>query len=154
LGCKLPWLSNQLLDSLLVRTALSKAVGIAWQRPLPHYARQRFDPWFHRHKRAVNGGGPRGRVILWDDTFVRYHDPHIGIAAVKVLEAAGYDVALSAGRKCCGRPAFSQGHLEKATKLGAHNLALLNRDAENTPILFLEPSCYSMFVEDYRELNL
>jgi Fe-S oxidoreductase len=25
---------------------------------------------------------------------------------------------------------------------------------DNAPILFLEPSCYSMFFEDYRELNL
>ena len=25
---------------------------------------------------------------------------------------------------------------------------------ENTPILFLEPSCYSMFIDDYREMRL
>ena len=97
---------------------------------------------------------PRGRVVLWDDTFVRYHEPHIGMAAVKVLEAAGFEVALPAGRKCCGRPAFSQGNLEEATRLGQHNLALLNQDVDGAPILFLEPSCYSMFVEDYRELKL
>ena len=35
------------------------------------------------------------QVILWDDTFVRYHEPHIGIAAVKVLEALGFEVALA-----------------------------------------------------------
>ena len=92
--------------------------------------------------------------MLWDDTFVRYHEPHIGIAAVKVLEAAGFEVALPKGRECCGRPAFSQGNLEKATRLGRHNLALLNQDVDGAPILFLEPSCYSMFVEDYRELKL
>ena len=34
----------------------------------------------------------RGKVILWDDTFVRYHEPHIGMAAVKVLEALGFEV--------------------------------------------------------------
>ncbi|MGI8433116.1 MAG: (Fe-S)-binding protein, partial [Chthoniobacterales bacterium] len=57
-------------------------------------------------------------------------------------------------RKCCGRPAFSQGNLEAAAKLGRVNLALLQDAAEPIPILFLEPSCYSMFVEDYRELQL
>jgi Fe-S oxidoreductase len=92
--------------------------------------------------------------VLWDDTFVRYHEPHIGIAAVKVLEAAGFEVALPKGRECCGRPAFSQGHLEKAKRLGRHNLALLSQAVDAAPILFLEPSCYSMFVEDYRELKL
>ena len=91
---------------------------------------------------------------MWDDTFVRYHEPHIGMAAVNVLDAAGYDVTLPHRRKCCGRPAFSLGHLDEAAALGRHNLALLQADDADAPIVFLEPSCYSMFVEDYRELNL
>jgi hypothetical protein len=61
---------------------------------------------------------------------------------------------LATGCKCCGRRAFSQGNLEEATRLGQHNLALLSQDVDNAPILFLEPSCYSMFAEDYRELKL
>ena len=152
LGCSMPWLANTALDSLFVRGLLSKMLGLAWQRSLPHYARQRFDRWFARHRSSHEV--TRGRVVLWDDTFVRYHEPHIGIAAVKVLEAAGFEVALPKGRECCGRPAFSQGHLEKATRLGRHNLALLSQAVNAAPILFLEPSCYSMFVEDYRELKL
>ena len=91
-------------------------------------------------------------MILWDDTFVRYHEPHIGVAAVKVLEALGFSVSLVKSRKCCGRPAFSQGNLEAAACMGRYNLDLLR--ASDLPILFLEPSCYSMFVEDYRELKL
>src|SRR6185437_1578312 len=86
--------------------------------------------------------------------FVRYHEPQIGIAAVRVLEALDFEVVLPTKRKCCGRPAFSQGNLNEAARLGRHNLELLNRDNDTTPVLFLEPSCYSMFVEDYRELNL
>ena len=93
-------------------------------------------------------------MILWDDTFVRYNEPHIGMAAVSILELAGFEVALAHGRKCCGRPAFSQGNLGEASRLGAHNLALLDQDVDNAPVIFLEPSCHSMFVEDYRELNL
>jgi Fe-S oxidoreductase len=31
---------------------------------------------------------------------------------------------------------------------------LLNRGGDKAPLIFLEPSCYSMFVEDYRELGL
>jgi FAD/FMN-containing dehydrogenase/Fe-S oxidoreductase len=152
LGCVAPGSANQLLDSLVVRSFLSKLWGIAWQRPLPHYTKQRFDRWFAR--RPTRGSAQRGRVILWDDTFVRYHEPHIGIAAVKVLEALGFDVTLVKGRRCCGRPAFSQGHLKRAKALGEHNLRLLQTEVDQVPILFLEPSCYSMFVEDYRELGL
>ena len=99
----------------------------------------------------------RGKVILWDDTFVRYHEPHIGIAAVKVLEALGFEVALVKNRRCCGRPAFSQGNLDAAATLAQYNvsqLSTLNSQLSTAPILFLEPSCWSMFVEDYRELKI
>lgn len=152
IGCAVPTFSNALLKSLLARTLFAKTFGLAWQRPLPLFARQRFDFWFARH---VGPESPtRGRVVLWDDTFARYHEPQIGIAATKVLEAAGFKVVLPRGRKCCGRPAFSQGHLSKARALGRHNIELLNLDMDSAPIVFLEPSCYSMFAEDYRELGL
>jgi Fe-S oxidoreductase len=116
---------------------------------------------------AVTASGySRGPVILWDDTFVRYHEPHIGIAAVKVLEALGFEVALVKNRRCCGRPAFSQGNLDAAAKLAKHNISQLlvrrslgggsatNHELSDAPIIFLEPSCWSMFVEDYRELKI
>ena len=93
-------------------------------------------------------------MVLWDDTFVRYYEPNIGVAAVAVLEALGFEVELLRGRKCCGRPAFSQGNLDEAARLGRHNLSLLCAGDPSVPVVFLEPSCYSMFVEDYRELNL
>ncbi|TAK91627.1 MAG: FAD-binding oxidoreductase, partial [Verrucomicrobia bacterium] len=152
LGCKWPKLTNALLESMLTRKVLTRLAGISHERPLPHYTKHRFDRWFDQRQQCPVG--KRGRVILWDDTFVRYHEPHIGIAAVKVLEAAGFTVTLAEKRKCCGRPAFSVGNLAEAERLGKHNLALFAADAESTPIIFLEPSCYSMFIEDYRELKL
>lgn len=152
LGCKLPTLANAALGSVVLRKILAQVTGIATARPLPRYARQRFDRWFAEHQPRAKSR--RGRVILWDDTFVRYHDPHIGMAAVKVLEAAGFEVTLARERVCCGRPAFSVGNLAEAERLGRHNLAMFAAADDNTPIIFLEPSCYSMFAEDYRELNL
>ncbi|MEY2548084.1 MAG: hypothetical protein QOD64_666, partial [Verrucomicrobiota bacterium] len=163
LGCLMPGMANASLDSPLIRRLMRKALGLTDRRPLPHYARQRFDHWFNRTigtprcgVRSAQRADPasRGEIILWDDTFVRYHEPHIGIAAVKVLEALGFQVSLVDGRKCCGRPAFSQGNLDAAREMGRHNLDLIRNSNSGAPILFLEPSCYSMFVEDYRELNL
>jgi FAD/FMN-containing dehydrogenase/Fe-S oxidoreductase len=160
LGCTTPALANTLLDVRAVRALMEKTLGLSARRSLPRYASERFDRWFDKRSR-LDGVSPhrqRGTVILWDDTFVRYHEPHIGIAAVKVLEALGLEVALARARQCCGRPAFSQGNLDAAAKLGKHNLDLLNaspaRTDGSTPILFLEPSCWSMFVEDYRELKI
>src|SRR6266404_1283490 len=184
LGCAMPALANAVFDLRPVRDLMEKALGVSARRSLPHYASERFDRWFKRRKvgtsrcdvRTPQRGVPtRGRVILWDDTFVRYHEPDIGKAAVKVLEALGFEVALAQSRQCCGRPAFSQGNLDAAAKLGKHNVDLLMssqplnnasptpaRLAPRTstsqqsapPIIFLEPSCWSMFVEDYRELKI
>src|SRR3954464_5352096 len=122
LGCLMPGIANASLDSPMIRRLMRKALGLTDRRPLPHYTRQRFDRWFGERasvgrdavepRRATNGstaptpthGKERGEIILWDDTFVRYHEPDIGIAAVKVLEALGFTVKLPKGRKCCGRP--------------------------------------------------
>jgi Fe-S oxidoreductase len=148
LGCKMPRTANVLLNTPF----LSRVLGISTKRMLPYFALERFDRWFA--KRPPFRAAYRGRVMLWDDTFVRYHEPHVGMAAVKVLEAAGFEVVLPTQRKCCGRPAFSQGNLDEAAQLGRHNLALLNSDKSNLPIIFLEPACYSMFAQDYHELKL
>jgi FAD/FMN-containing dehydrogenase/Fe-S oxidoreductase len=177
IGCAMPRLTNRLLDSKAVRIAMEKTVGISARRSLPRYAAERFDKWFARSLDATprrvfekeSGEAPllqkRGQVILWDDTFVRYHEPHIGIAAVKVVEALGFEVSLVKNRKCCGRPAFSQGNLDAAAKLAKHNVDQLSSTQYSSgpsgapggralPIIFLEPSCWSMFVEDYRELKI
>jgi Fe-S oxidoreductase len=163
LGCMTPGLANAGLESRPLRALMERVLGLSAKRTLPHYATERFDYWFKNHARPHTDSQTRRHVILWDDTFVRYHEPHIGIAAVKVLERLGFDVSLVQGRKCCGRPAFSQGNLDMADQLGRHNVGLLSTSEPlNTstgtksapPILFLEPSCYSMFVEDYRELGV
>jgi Fe-S oxidoreductase len=187
IGCTMPALANSILDFKPLRALMETALGISAKRSLPHYASQRFDKWFVKHcsgglrppkdavagvadperpaaisDRGYNGAHiaplqKRGPAILWDDTFVRYHEPHIGIAAVKVLEALGFEVALVKNRRCCGRPAFSVGNLDTAAKLAKHNIfqfSTLNHGLSAAPILFLEPSCWSMFVEDYRELEI
>jgi Fe-S oxidoreductase len=157
IGCAMPKLANRLLNSRVVRLAMEKTIGISTRRSLPHYSGERFDKWYAKHSSGTDKARlqRRGPVVLWDDTFVRYHEPQIGIAAVKVLEALGFEVSLVKNRRCCGRPAFSQGNLDVAAKLGKHNVDLISSvQNSNTTILFLEPSCWSMFVEDYRELRI
>jgi FAD/FMN-containing dehydrogenase/Fe-S oxidoreductase len=164
IGCAMPSLANWFLDFKPVRVVMEKTIGVSAKRSLPHYADERFDRWFEKNcsggLRPPDGAHraplqKRVRVILWDDTFVRYHEPHIGIAAVKVLEALGFGVTLAKKRRCCGRPAFSQGNLDAAAKLAKHNIDCISSlQYSSAPILFLEPSCWSMFVEDYRELKI
>jgi Fe-S oxidoreductase len=153
IGTGLPRLANALLGSSAVRGLAERTLGISRGRRLPDYASRRFDRWF-----AARGGrrapATRGPVLLWDDTWVRYHEPGPGRAAVAVLEAAGFEVRLVQNRRCCGRPAFSRGVLDDARRLGEHNLRLLAAEDPANRIVFLEPSCWSMFVDEYRQLRI
>jgi len=144
-------LSNAVIGLKVVRRVMEWLLGIDALRSLPPFARERFDHWFEN--REAGGQRARGRVILWDDTWVRYHEPGVGRAAVEVLEAAGFEVVLAEERRCCGRPAASRGLLEMARDLGRHNVALLLSMGE-APVIFLEPSCWSMFVDDYRQFKI
>ena len=152
IGTMVPGLTNRLLQSHWVKSSLELGLGLTSERPLPRFANQRFDAWFH--KRDTLSQNQDRKVILWDDTFTRYHEPQIGIAAVRLLEAAGFSVELIRKRSCCGRPAFSQGNLPRVQQLAEQNLHQIASLPPDWPILFLEPSCYSMFVDDYKELKL
>lgn len=148
-----PSLANFSLKNKWLRNILERFSGIIAERPLPLYAREPFHRWFYK---TYNGwktsNGTRGTIILWDDCFTRYHEPDIGKDAVKVLTSAGFRVEILPDRSCCGRPSFSVGNLENTRKKGEQNLSILKDRKE--PILFLEPSCFTMFYEDYKELKL
>jgi len=149
-GTAIPWIANPVLGLRWVRALLKRALGVAVDAPLPPFTRHRFDRWFNQ--RSGPPSGSRGRVLLWDDTWTRYHEARVGRAAVKVLEAVGFEVSLVEGRRCCGRPAASRGLLTELRRLGEHNLNLLVGGTE--PLVFLEPSCYSVFIDEYLQLGL
>lgn len=156
---------NTILRNPIVRMMMEKTLGFAAERTMPPYASERFDKWFAKRSGSNNGARAeslsgngnghktsRGKVVLWDDTWVRYNEPNIGKAAVKVLEAAGFEVTIEARRKCCGRPACSRGVLDEVRRLAEHNISVFKDGTE--PIIFLEPSCYTMFIDEYRQLKI
>src|SRR5437016_3103345 len=121
------------------RKPLERVAAIDHRRPLPKLAAETFTAWFNRH--APPAETPRGEAVLFHDTFVTYNTPEIGRAAVELLEAAGYRVAL-VDKKCCGRPLISKGMLAEARAHAAWNVARLAPYARRSiPIVGLEPSC-------------
>jgi len=91
-------------------------------------------------------------VLLLNDTFTNFNHPEVGIAAVRVLEAAGYEVGLAPIR-CCGRPMISHGLLRDAKRLAGENLRRLAPALEaGLPVIGLEPSCLLTFRDEYTDL--
>jgi len=90
-------------------------MGIEKERILPTYAPQPFYKWFEKRKTSKTSKALK--VVLFADTYLNFHEPNIGIAATKLLEAAGYEVIL-ANVGCCQRPKLSHGFLRDAKKGG------------------------------------
>ncbi|HEV8616498.1 MAG TPA: FAD-linked oxidase C-terminal domain-containing protein [Methylomirabilota bacterium] len=149
-GARFPALANWFSGLAINRWLMEKVAGIDRRRPLPKLAAQTFSEWFRR--RARQGTGARGEVVLFHDTFVDYNTPGIGQAAVRLLETAGYRVVL-VDRKCCGRPMISKGMLDEAREVAAWNVARLLPYAERgIAIVGLEPSCLLTLRDEYVDL--
>lgn len=154
--------------------ALLARVGVHPQRSLPAYAPESFSSWFGGRatddRRPTTGDEPlpapgslatspqsqilqTQSVILFHDTWAEFNDTAIGKAAVQVLEAAGYQVHLAAGRACCGRPLITGGQADRAKAWADQNVALLAPyAAQGIPIVGLEPSCILTLRDEYPQL--
>ncbi len=131
-----------------VRWALDKIAAIDRRRPLPQYTAQTLETWFRAHHSPAAGR----TLLLFCDTFTNYFEPHVGQAAVELLEACGYRVELAAVG-CCQRPQISRGLVRQAARSGVGVLNSLDElGDEATPILVLEPSCASALVDDVPDL--
>jgi FAD/FMN-containing dehydrogenase/Fe-S oxidoreductase len=149
-GSALAPISNWIAASAPHRWLLERVAGIDRRRPLPSFAAESFAQWFAR--RRPEGGGARGDVVLFHDTFNTYQTPNVAIAATRLLETLGYRVSL-ADRGCCGRPMISKGMLEEACALARDNVARLVPTArQGRPIIGLEPSCLLTLRDEYPEL--
>ncbi|MDZ7269116.1 MAG: FAD-binding protein [candidate division KSB1 bacterium] len=152
LGTLFPGLSNCLLQSRTLRRFLERVLGIDRRRVLPLYAAESFGRWFQRRKIPDDNYHRRPQVVLFNDTFLSYHEPDIGKAAVRVLEALGYRVVL-ANAGCCGRPLISNGMLRAARPRAEAVVDRLARFVEQgLTIVGCEPSCVSAVKEDYPDL--
>lgn len=150
LGSATAPLSTWIATSPVGRWVLGR-LGIHPRRPLPPFARPTFTAWFRRHTPAPQAGR-RGEVVLFHDTFMDYHYPSVGQAAVALLERAGYRVRL-ARRVCCGRPMISKGMLERAREHARRNIeALFPLAREGIPIVGCEPSCLLTLRDEYPDL--
>lgn len=137
-------IANFAMNNWLIRQLL-RLLGITSKRTLPTLAKDRFSSWFARHRQEKHS---QKQVVLLNDTFTEFNAPEIGQAAVKVLEALGYEVIVPAWQ-CCGRPALSKGLLEYAKKQSQSLVeALLPYAQKGLPILGLEPSCLLTLKDD------
>jgi FAD/FMN-containing dehydrogenase/Fe-S oxidoreductase len=165
-----PGLANLTTQLPFLRDISKLVAGIPAERDIPAFAPETFKTWFHRTRarRFVSGyrfsdtagssqsTAPLGAappVLLWPDTFNNHFLPGTAIAAVEVLEAAGFRVVVPRANLCCGRPLYDHGMLDRAQSLLLQILDELSPEIEaGIPIVGLEPSCVAVFRDEL--LNL
>ncbi len=130
-----PKFANRLLSFRWIKRAL----GIATERRLPHLALTPFSRWWKHHIPHLHKGG-RGDVVLILDPLMEFYEPHIAIAAVRVLEAMNYRTTVTPSMSL-GRSLISQNMLHQAGRQIEHAVKYLYPFAEKKiPLVGLEPS--------------
>jgi Fe-S oxidoreductase len=146
-----------------LQVPLKWAAGIAPERDIPRFAgRSLRSSWGlrpgsrMRSAPAAQSGGegaeghrptsPGGKVVLWPDSFTSYLAPEVGVAAVAVLEDAGFEVLLPRGPVCCGLTWITTGQLGVAKRVLRRSLRSLDGYLRaGVPVVGLEPSCLAVF---------
>ena len=104
-------------------------------------------------KAAGQPGANQSQVLLWPDTWNNYYHPSALHAADTVLASAGFRVKTAEQHICCGRPLYDFGFLGAARSYLSNVLDRLAPEiATGTPLIFLEPSCASVFTDELPEL--
>ena len=133
------------------RKLLEKTVGIASERVLPPYARQRFSTWFKKRAR-LRFARKQGSVALFTTCLVEYQDPSIGKDLVKVYEHNGIECSLPEGQVCCGAPWLHAGDVDSFRRQAAKNVKVLAAAVRSgQDIVVPQPTCSYVLKQDYKD---
>jgi glycerol-3-phosphate dehydrogenase subunit C len=148
LGTPLAPLANWALGSRLLRLLAELALGIHRRAPLPRFAGRTFRRWFARRPRR---GGER-KVVYFHGCSTNYYEPHVGQAALEVLEHNGFEVLLPEQR-CCGLPLLSNGDFVAARRYHQANVdRLLPYVRQGYAVIGTSTSCTLTLKEEAPEL--
>ncbi|MCB0344879.1 MAG: FAD-binding protein [Bdellovibrionales bacterium] len=153
LGSYTPSISNRAAKLPFARSVLQRLFKVSPQRQLPPFANRSFSSWFNS-RQTNSANDPAKRVMLYIDPFTNYSEPHLGQAAVRLLEAAGYRPELLPIDDD-GRTLISKGLLRKSKALMDRNArkieSLLSQNSE-LPVVGIEPSALLTFRDEMPDL--
>jgi Fe-S oxidoreductase len=149
-----PQAYNFAVGDRTIGSLIKRLSGFAPQRSLPEIGTQTLKHWWRHHQKAehVEARPVQRKVYLFCDEFTNYSDPHIGQAAITLLERLGYDVVIPDHLES-GRTWLSKGLIRRAQKIVHRNLEkLAPLIGEETPLIGIEPSAILTFRDEYVDL--
>jgi L-lactate utilization protein LutB len=150
-GSRTASLANASLSVPGGRSVMESVFGIDHRRALPAFLKKTWEQLYREEKDERQGTLQPG-VVMLADVFTNYGAPERGMAAIRVLRAAGLNVVLSPAMPD-GRAAMSQGMIETARKQARAIAPMLRRYLdEGRRIVVLEPSVLAMLRRDFKHL--
>ena len=150
LGSIAPGIYNFVMQNKTLGGIIKRAVGFAVERSMPTISKQTLMAWYR--KNYVAPQHPIKRVYLFCDEFTNYNDAHIGIKAVQLLTALGYDAVIPVHEES-GRTWLSKGLVRKAKIIANKNIELLSAVvSDKSPLIGIEPSAILTFRDEYPDL--
>jgi Fe-S oxidoreductase len=150
LAARAPRLVNLLMRSGVGGRLAKWVAGVDPRRSLPEFAPHTFREMWATRRSGPADGSP---VALWVDSFTDHFAPEVAVAAVAVLEDAGYAVQVPDDDTCCGLTWITTGQLDAARRIVGHTVAALAPvAAAGVPIVGLEPSCTAVLRGEATEL--
>lgn len=135
----------------LARKVMERTVGIASERVLAPYAKERFSTWFKRRAR-LRFERRQGRVALFSTCLVEYQHPAIGKDLVKVYERNGIECSLPEGQVCCGAPWLHAGDVDSFRRQAEKNIEVLAAAVRaGNDIVVPQPTCSYVLKQDYKD---
>jgi glycerol-3-phosphate dehydrogenase subunit C len=132
-----------------IRKAIEKTVGVASERILPPFNRERFTTWF-KNRTASCIDEPAATVALFPTCIVEYQNAAIGHDTVKVYERNGIECSLPEGQVCCGAPLLHQGNVDAFVKQGGKNVQVLAKAVRaGRDVVVPQPTCSYILKRDY-----
>ncbi len=150
IASSVPGLYNFFVTNKITSGIFKRVVGFAPDRSIPQLYSITLDKWLKKHQ--PGGRTTIKRVYLFNDEFTNYNDTEIGIKAVKLLEALGYEVICPEHGESA-RAYMSKGLLREAKKIAERNVQLLKDViADDTPLVGIEPSAILSFRDEYPDI--
>ena len=155
LGVMTAPLANWALHNGPIRGLIDRFVRIDRRAPLPNLSRRTFRSRLGHHRRS--GWSPDAppaerAVVYFHGCAANYYEPHVGQAAIDVLERNGFTVVVPP-QVCCGLPLISNGLYGQARRLARRNLATLAGYARaGYRIVGTSTSCTHTLKAEYREM--
>ncbi|HEY4300731.1 MAG TPA: FAD-linked oxidase C-terminal domain-containing protein [Candidatus Didemnitutus sp.] len=157
LAARFPSAYNWIVSAPDLSRWIKRAAGFASARSLPSLPTTTVRAWHARHgnrpPRPDSGPVfPHGKVHLFCDEFTDTTDARVGIAAIRLLNALGYEVVIPPQTES-GRAHLSKGLVREARLLAERNVALLDPVVSaDAPLIGIEPSALLGFRDEFPDL--